>query len=265
MFNFRADRARQLSYMLAGNEIKGYPHTSAPHVELVTMTNFDQSFYRAKVAFHKVRIKQILAEVLGKSGKKQLRTAETEKYAHVTYFFNGGNEKPFPGEDRDMISSPKVATYDLQPEMSSVEVTDNAVHKIKTGQYDFILLNYANPDMVGHTGDFSAAKKAIEAVDRGLGRLLEAVAEKGGVALVTADHGNSEMMIDPDTGGPWTAHTTNLVPFIVYDPSGKLTAGGKKLTLHDGGKLCDVAPTILEILDIPKPKEMTGHSLLNRG
>ena len=265
MFNFRADRARQLSYMLAGNEIKGYPHTSAPHVELVTMTNFDQSFYRAKVAFHKVRIKQILAEVLGKSGKKQLRTAETEKYAHVTYFFNGGNEKPFPGEDRDMISSPKVATYDLQPEMSSVEVTDNAVHKIKTGQYDFILLNYANPDMVGHTGVFSAAKKAIEAVDRGLGRLLEAVAEQGGVALVPADHGNSEMMIDPDTGGPWTAHTTNLVPFIVYDPSGKLTAGGKKLTLHDGGKLCDVAPTILEILDIPKPKEMTGHSLLNRG
>lgn len=266
MFNFRADRARQLSYMLAGHEIKGYPHPEAPDVELVTMTNFDQAFYQAKVAFHQVRIKNILAEVLSKAGKRQLRTAETEKYAHVTYFFSGGNERPYPGEDRDMISSPKVATYDLLPEMSSVEVTDNAVHKIKSGQYDFVLLNYANPDMVGHTGVFEAAKKAIEAVDRGLGRLIEAVESQGGVALVTADHGNSEMMIDPATGGPWTAHTTNLVPFIVYDPSGKANPErGRQLALREGGKLADVAPTILELLNLPKPKEMTGESLIVRG
>jgi 2,3-bisphosphoglycerate-independent phosphoglycerate mutase len=158
-----------------------------------------------------------------------------------------------------------VATYDLQPEMSSVEVTDNAIHKVKGGLYDFVLVNYANPDMVGHTGVFEAAKKAVEAVDRGLGRLLEAVESQGGVALVTADHGNSEMMIDPATGGPWTAHTTNLVPLIVYDPSGKIVSGGNAIALRDGGKLADVAPTILEVLDIPKPKEMTGESLIIRG
>lgn len=266
MFNFRADRARQLSYMIAGNEIKGYPHPEAPDVELVTMTNFDQAFYRAKVAFHQVRIKNILAEVLSKASINQLRLSETEKYAHVTYFFNGGNEKPYPGEDRDMISSPKVATYDLQPEMSSVEVTDNAIHRITSGRHDFILLNYANADMVGHTGVFGAATRAVEAVDRGLGRLLEAVRLQNGVALVTADHGNSEMMIDPATGGPWTAHTTNLVPFILYDPSGHISSSdGKAIRLREGGKLADVAPTILEILGMPKPKEMTGESLLIRG
>ena len=266
MFNFRADRARQLSYMIAGNEIKGYPHPEAPDVELVTMTNFDQSFYRAKVAFHLTRIKNTLGEILTNNGRKQLRTAETEKYAHVTYFFSGGNEKPFEGEDRDMIASPKVATYDLQPEMSSVEVTDNAVRRIQSGRYDFVLLNYANADMVGHTGIFDAAKKAVEAVDRGLGHVLDAVKSQNGVALVTADHGNAEMMIDPATGGPWTAHTTNLVPFILYDPSGRLKNSlGKSIQLRDGGILADVAPTILEIMGLPKPKDMTGESLIRKG
>ncbi len=265
MFNFRADRARQLSYMIAGNEIKGYPHPEAPDVELVTMTNFDQAFYRAKVAFHPVRIHNILPELLAKAGKKQLRTSETEKYAHVTYFFNGGNEKPFAGEDRDMIASPKVATYDLQPEMSSVELTDNAVRRIASGQYDFVLLNYANPDMVGHTGVFEAAKKACEAVDRGLGRLLEAVKAGNGIALITADHGNAEKMIDPDTGGPWTAHTTNLVPFILYDPTSQLELShGKEIKLRDGGILADVAPTVLDIMGMPKPKDMTGESLIGK-
>lgn len=247
------------------------------------MTNFDTKMFEAKVAFHPVRMKSLLGEVLSKAGKWQLRTAETEKYAHVTFFFNGGVEEPFRGEDRDMIASPKVATYDLQPEMSSVELTDNAVKRINSGNYDFVLLNYANCDMVGHTGIFSAAKKAVEAVDIGLGRLLEAVKNMGGVAIVTADHGNAETMIDPSTGGPWTAHTTNPVPCILYDPMGKLgtrsiadggvlvpldavsRAPSPPITLRDGGVLADVAPTILDIMGLEIPKEMTGKSLIVRG
>ena len=193
---------------------------------------------------------------------KQLRTAETEKYAHVTFFFNGGSEVPFPHEDRDLIPSPRVATYDMQPEMSSVAVTDNAVEKITSGQYDFVLLNYANCDMVGHTGIFEAAKQAVEAVDVGLGRLLEAVKLQNGLAVVTADHGNAEMMIDPATGGPWTAHTTNLVPCVLYDPSGKL---GEGVSLREGGILADIAPTILDIIGLKQPQQMTGKSLLVRG
>jgi 2,3-bisphosphoglycerate-independent phosphoglycerate mutase len=262
MFNFRADRARQLSYLLAGHEITGYPHPDAPKIEIVTMTNFDQKFFEAKVAFRPRKLKHILGEMLARAGKTQLRTAETEKYAHVTFFFNGGVEKPFKGEDRAMVASPKVATYDLQPEMSSVEVTDNAVSCIESGKYDFVLLNYANCDMVGHTGIFDAAKQAVEAVDRGLGRLLDAVKKVNGVALVTADHGNAEMMIDPSTGGPWTAHTTNLVPFVFYDPSHGI---GGKISLRNEGILADVAPTILDIMGMDIPKEMTGKSLLIRG
>lgn len=281
MFNFRSDRARQLSYMLVGHDIKGYIHTDHPRIELVTMTNFDIKLFEAKVAFHHAKLKNILGDVLSKHGIRQLRTAETEKYAHVTFFFNGGVEEPFPGEDRDMIASPKVATYDLQPEMSSVEVTDNAIKRINSAGYGFVLLNYANCDMVGHTGDFAAAKKAIEAVDRGLGRLLESVKNQGGVAIITADHGNAEMMIDPKTGGPWTAHTTNLVPCILYDPTGQLghqpvgdggvlmpfdmTMPRAGLKLREGGILADIAPTVLDILGLPQPKEMTGKSLLIRG
>jgi len=267
MFNFRSDRARQLSYFLCGHEIKGYIHLDNPNVELITMTNFDKKMYEAKVAFHPAKLTGILGEVLSGKGLKQLRTAETEKYAHVTFFFNGGIEEPFSGEDRDMIASPKVATYDLQPEMSSVEVTENALKRISAGEHDFILLNYANCDMVGHTGVFEMAKKAVEAVDTGLGRLLEAVKKQGGVAIVTADHGNAEMMIDPATGGPWTAHTTNLVPCILYDPTGQLNgkSGAGDIGLRGNGKLADIAPTILDILDIDIPSEMTGTSLITRG
>jgi 2,3-bisphosphoglycerate-independent phosphoglycerate mutase len=281
MFNFRSDRARQLSYMLLGHEIKGYPHSNAPKIELVTMTNFDTKMFEAKVAFHPIRLRNILGSVLSKHGIKQLRTAETEKYAHVTFFFNGGIEDPYPGEDRDMIASPKVATYDLQPEMSASEVTDNVVRRIKSGQYGFVLINYANCDMVGHTGSFQAAKTAVEAVDMNLGHLLEAVRSVNGVAIVTADHGNAEMMIDPATGGPWTAHTTNLVPCILYDPTGQMgnrpvgdggvllpfdqASQGAMVHLREGGILADVAPTILDIMGLPQPKEMTGKSLIIRG
>lgn len=262
-FNFRADRARQLCHMLLKHDVSGFSKETDPQVDLVTMTMYDIKLPEAKIAFGPVSHKNILGEVLSREGKKQLRTAETEKYAHVTFFFNGGVEKPFDGEDRDLIPSPKVATYDLKPEMSSVEVTDNAVAKIKSGKYDFVLLNYANPDMVGHTGVFEAAKKAVEAVDIGLGKLLEAVKSQNGVAIVTADHGNAETMIDPKTGGPWTAHTTNLVPCIICDPSGKL--GKEKISLRKGGVLADIAPTVLDILGIKKPSEMTGKSLIVRG
>jgi len=261
MFNFRSDRARQLSYMLLGHDIKGYVHTEHPRIELVTMTNFDINMFEAKVAYHPVKLKNILSDVLSRAGLRQLRTAETEKYAHVTFFFSGGVEKPVTGEDRDMIASPKVATYDLQPEMSAVEVTNNAIKRINSEDYSFVLLNYANCDMVGHTGIFSAAKRAVETVDTCLGRLLETVKGKGGVAIVTADHGNAEMMVDPVTGGPWTAHTTDLVPCIFYDPTGKCGT----VSLRTGGILADIAPTVLDILGMPIPKEMTGRSLMVRG
>jgi 2,3-bisphosphoglycerate-independent phosphoglycerate mutase len=262
IFNFRADRVRQLSYLFLHYEIEGVHHPHNPDVELVTMTQFDQKMTEARVAFRPIKLDNILGEIVSEAGLRQLRTAETEKYAHVTFFFNGGMEKEFDGEDRDLIPSPKVATYDLAPEMSSVEVTDNAVEKINSGKYSMIILNYANCDMVGHTGDFEAAKKACEAVDRGLGRLLDAVEEQGGVALITADHGNAELMYDPETDGPWTAHTTSPVPCILYDPSGKLGPGTK---LREGGILADLAPTILDILGLNQPVEMTGKSLLIRG
>ena len=264
MFNFRSDRARQLSYMLSGHDIKGYPHPEHPEIELITMTKFDINLYQAKVAFYPERLKNLLGEVLSEAGKAQLRTAETEKYPHVTFFFNGGIEQPFEGEERDMIASPKVATYDLQPEMSSVLVTDNVVQRINSGAFDFILVNYANCDMVGHTGVFEAARTAVEAVDRGLGRVIEAVKKQNGVALVTADHGNAEMMVDPATGGPWTAHTTNLVPFILCDPSGK-AGDPAKIRLRKGGVLADVAPTVLDIMGLAQPPEMTGKTLIVRG
>ncbi len=264
MFNFRSDRARQLSYMLTGHEVDGFQPCEHPAIDLITLTSYGVGLTEAAVAFGPVKLKNILGEVLARAGKKQLRTAETEKYAHVTFFTNGGVEEPFEGEDREMVSSPKVATYDLQPEMSSVEVTDRAVARIDSGQYDFVMLNYANCDMVGHTGIFDAAKAAVEAVDRGVGRLLEAVKRQKGAALITADHGNAEMMIDPVAGGPWTAHTTNPVPVILYDPFEKAGSSGE-VALRDGGILADVAPTVLDIMGLKQPEEMTGKSLIVRG
>jgi 2,3-bisphosphoglycerate-independent phosphoglycerate mutase len=195
----------------------------------------------------------VLGRVVGDAGRTQLRMAETEKYPHVTYFLNGGDEEPYRGEDRIMVPSPKVATYDLKPEMSAPELTDKAVEAIGSGRYDLIVLNYANPDMVGHTGSLTAAVKAVEAVDTGLGRIAEAIATASGALLVTADHGNCEMMRDPVTGGPHTAHTTNPVPVLLL--------GGGNVSLT-AGRLADVAPTLLELMDLPPPDEMTGRSLL---
>ena len=195
----------------------------------------------------------ILGEVVADAGRTQLRMAETEKYPHVTYFLNGGREEPYPGEDRIMVPSPKVATYDLQPEMSAPELTDKAVEAISSGKYDLIVLNFANPDMVGHTGSLPAAIKAVETVDAGLGRIAEAIAEAGGALLVTADHGNCELMRDPVTGGPHTAHTTNPVPSAARRAATRALADGR---------LADIAPTLLELMDLPQPNEMTGASLL---
>jgi 2,3-bisphosphoglycerate-independent phosphoglycerate mutase len=196
----------------------------------------------------------ILGAVVADAGRKQLRMAETEKYPHVTYFLNGGHEEPYAGEDRIMVQSPKVATYDLQPEMSAPELTDKAVAAIDSGKYDLIVLNYANADMVGHTGSLPAAIKAVETVDTGLGRIAAAIGKAGGALLVTADHGNAEMMRDPETGGPHTAHTTNPVPVLLL--------GARNRALNAEGRLADIAPTLLELMELPKPKEMTGQSLL---
>ncbi len=203
------------------------------------------------MAFPPIRLKNILPEVLSKKRLKQLRIAETEKYAHVTFFFNGGEEKPFEGEDRILIHSPKVPTYDLKPEMSAFEVTEKIVNEIESKKYDFILLNYANPDMVGHTGILEAAIKAIEAVDTCVGKVVDAVQKVGGIAMVTSDHGNVEMMVDYNNGKPFTAHTTDLVPFI-------LVKDGFKGKLREKGILADVAPTILYLMGIEKPAEMDG-------
>ncbi|MEE8577970.1 MAG: 2,3-bisphosphoglycerate-independent phosphoglycerate mutase [candidate division Zixibacteria bacterium] len=260
MFNFRSDRMRQIAYMFADYKFDDYDHPNNPKVELYTMTSYDAALTEAKVLFGHLDLSNILGQVISEAGIKQLRTAETEKYAHVTFFFNGGIEEPFEGEERDLIPSPKVATYDLQPEMSSVAVTDNLVARIKSKEFGLIVANYANCDMVGHTGDFDAAIKAVEAVDNALGRVLKAVKDVAGVALVTADHGNAEMMVDPETGSPWTAHTTNPVPCVLYDPEGHLGS----FRLLDGGGLADLAPTILEIFDMAQPDEMTGKSLLKR-
>ena len=204
--------------------------------------------------FPQQSLEHILGEVVANAGRKQLRMAETEKYAHVTYFLNGGREEPYAGEDRIMVPSPKVATYDLQPEMSAPELTDKAVGAIESGKYDLIVLNYANPDMVGHTGSLPAAIKAVETVDAGLGRIADAIQKSGGALLVTADHGNCEMMRDPQTGGPHTAHTTNPVPVMLL--------GARNRALVAEGRLADIAPTLLELMELPKPKEMTGASLL---
>lgn len=253
-FNFRPDRAREITRAFVDECFKEFPRKLLK-ICFTCMTQYDATIC-APVAFPAQNLNDTLGEVVGRAGKKQLRIAETEKYAHVTYFFNGGKEIPNPGEDRALIPSPKVPTYDLKPEMSAFEVTDEVVRLIRTGDYDLIVMNYANPDMVGHTGIFEAAVKAVEVVDACVGRVVDEVLALGGAVLLTADHGNAEKMRDEGTGQPHTAHTTNKVPFslIIND--------GIKHELRDDGILADVAPTALELLNIPKPLAMTGRSLI---
>ncbi len=252
-FNFRPDRAREITRTFVDDEFTGFERRNGRFpLTYVCMTQYDATMPNVSVAFKPQSLTNTLGEYLSKMGKTQLRIAETEKYAHVTFFFNGGVEKQYDGEDRILVASPKVATYDLQPHMSAYEVTDKCVEAIKSGKYDVVILNFANCDMVGHTGVFDAAKAAVEAVDKGVGAVTQAVKEMGGISLITADHGNADRMYDVD-GSPFTAHTTNPVPFIVV---------GKDCELRSGGCLADIAPTMLEILGLPQPEEMTGKSLI---
>ena len=253
-FNYRADRMRQIVRALALPEFDGFDVTGRPTVELVTMTRYDVTF-PFPAAFEPMVLSRIVAEVVSDHGKTMFRTAETEKYAHVTYFFNGGYEPPYRGEERLLVPSQKVATYDLMPEMSAPGVTDVLCKAISDKQHDFILCNYANGDMVGHSGVLAAAVKAVETVDQCLARVLTTADQASATVLVTADHGNCELMIDPATGGPHTAHTTNPVPFVMVGD------GAGTHHLRAGGSLRDVGPTILRLLDIEPPQEMTGRDL----
>jgi len=255
-FNFRADRAREILAAMLDPDFSGFQRKRFVRcAAAVGMTQYSGELDKLmQTIFPPQTLANILGEVVADAGRTQLRMAETEKYPHVTYFLNAGREEPYAGEDRIMVPSPKVATYDLQPEMSAPELTDKAVAAINSGKYDLIVLNYANPDMVGHTGSLAAAIKAVETVDAGLGRIAQAIEKSGGALLVTADHGNCEMMRDPQTGGPHTAHTTNPVPLLLV--------GARNRALVAEGRLADIAPTLLELMELPKPKEMTGASLL---
>ncbi|MDO5714621.1 MAG: 2,3-bisphosphoglycerate-independent phosphoglycerate mutase [Tissierellia bacterium] len=251
-FNFRPDRARQIVRSITDPEFQGFQREKRFHGYMITMTDYDPTIPNTHIAYKDIIPNETLGQYLSEQGKTQLRIAETEKYAHVTFFLNGGLEPPFPGEDRVLIPSPKVATYDLQPEMSAFKVTEQLLEKIHSGAYDFIMLNFANPDMVGHTGSIPAAIKAVETVDTCIGEIIEALEEVGGAAFITADHGNCEVMLTKD-GQPVTSHTTNLVPVYSYN------IGNCKLK---EGRLADLAPTILELMEMEKPKEMTGNSLI---
>lgn len=254
-FNFRADRARQISHSLVDKAMDKFNRQIVPAIHYVCMTQYDVSL-NAPVAFSPQNLDNTLGEVLSAAGLKQLRIAETEKYAHVTFFFNGGVENANPGEDRILIPSPKVATYNLQPEMSAYEITQRVLQEIDRDFYDVVIMNYANPDMVGHTGVLEAAVKAVQTIDACLIQVVNKVREKNGKAIITADHGNCEMMVDEANGCPLTAHTTNKVPFILVDDQQK----DKKLS---EGSLRDVAPTMLDLLGLPVPAEMTGSTLLS--
>jgi 2,3-bisphosphoglycerate-independent phosphoglycerate mutase len=256
-FNFRADRVREILAALLDPDFDGFPRTHVlKFAAAAGMTHYSDALAPfLGVLFAPEALQNILGEVVANTGKTQLRMAETEKYPHVTYFLNGGHEEPYAGEERIMVPSPKVATYDLQPEMSAPELTDKAVAAIDSGKFDLIVLNFANPDMVGHTGFLTAAIKAVETVDTGLGRIAEAIKRQGGALLVTADHGNSELMKDPKTGGPHTSHTTNPVPVLLM--------GGGATAIEDG-RLADIAPTLLHLLGIPQPAEMTGRSIIRQ-
>ncbi len=251
-YNYRADRMRQLTKAIADSNFKEFK-TKKMKLNIVTLTEYDNSIQSIASAFKKEEIYNTLGECISKKGLKQLRIAETEKYADISYFFNCGREKNYDGEDRILVNSKKVQTYDLKPEMSAYEVTDEAVKAIKEEKYDFILLNFANMDMVGHTGNIRATEKSIEVVDECVGKIIDTLNKYNGICLITSDHGNAEQMIDYKTGEPYTSHTDNSVPVILY---------GMNKTKIQNGKLTDIAPTLLDIMNIDKPKEMTGRSLL---
>jgi 2,3-bisphosphoglycerate-independent phosphoglycerate mutase len=260
-FNFRADRVRQITKAYVLQDFDGFAREALRDLIYVTMTEYEKGL-PVRIAFENADVEVPLAQVISSAGLRQLHVAETEKYAHVTFFFNGGREAPFPGEDRLLVQSPKeVATYDLKPEMSAYGIRDGLLKAIGEDTYDFIIVNFANADMVGHTGVIPAVVKAVETVDTCLGSVVDAVLAKGGVALITADHGNAELLIDPATGGPHTAHTTNPVPCILVAAPG---SGLEGATLRSGGRLSDVAPTILDLLGISPSPQMTGQSLIVR-
>ena len=254
-FNFRPDRAREITRAFCDDEFKGFERAKKLDLTYVCFTDYDETIQNKQVAFHKVLLKNTFGEYLAAHDMTQVRIAETEKYAHVTFFFNGGVEEPNKGEDRILVKSPKVATYDLQPEMSAPEVCDKLVDAIKSDKYDVIIINFANPDMVGHTGVQAAAVKAIETVDGCVGRAVEALKEVDGQMFICADHGNAEQLIDYETGEPWTAHTTNPVPFILVNAD-------PKYTLRENGCLADIIPTLIQLMGMEQPAEMTGESLL---
>ncbi len=252
-FNFRPDRAREITRTIVDSEFNGFEREFF-NTYYVCMTQYDASMPNVEVAFKPQSLVNTFGEYISKKGLRQLRIAETEKYAHVTFFFNGGVEAVYDGEDRALINSPKVATYDLQPEMSAPEVADEVVKRIESGEYDVIVLNYANCDMVGHTGIFDAAVNAVETVDTCLGKTVDAIIKMGGTALITADHGNADQMVDYDTKDVFTAHTTNVVPLVMI--------GGPDGAKLKAGRLADLAPTMLDLMGLEKPEEMTGESLL---
>ena len=254
-YNFRPDRAREITRAIVDKDFKDFETKDLKNLYFVCFTQYDETMPNVEIAFKPTVLKNTFGEYISGKGLKQLRIAETEKYAHVTFFFNGGNEKQYEGEDRILVPSPKVETYDLKPEMSAYEVTENVVNAIKSQKYNAIILNYANPDMVGHTGNLDAAVKAIEAIDECVGKVIKAINEVNGVLLITADHGNAEQMVDYKTGEPHTAHTTNPVPLVLI--------GMEDVKLKEG-KLADLAPTMLDIMGLEKPEEMTGESLIEK-
>ncbi len=260
-FNFRPDRARQIIKSIVEKEFSDFKRKVFPNLDLVTFTQYDQNF-PVKVAFPPESLNNFIGQIVSENGLKQYRTAETEKYPHVTYFFNGGVEIPLPGEERYLIPSPRVATYDMKPEMSAEELTISCSKAIKSGDYAFVVINFANPDMVGHTGNMDSTIKAIETVDKCIGQIVNATGEMGGSILITADHGNAEVMKGP-AGEPWTAHTINKVPLIfVEGEKRKIPNMGNEIYLRDNAGLADIAPTLLQLLNLPIPKEMTGKSLI---
>ena len=260
-FNFRPDRARQIVKSLSLNEFSDFERKNYPNLDFVTFTQYDPNF-PVKVAFPPESLNNFIGQIVSENGLKQYRTAETEKYPHVTYFFNGGVEIPLPGEERHLIPSPRVATYDMEPEMSAEELTISCSKAIKSGNYAFVVINFANPDMVGHTGNMDATIKAIEKVDKCIGQIVNATGEMGGSIVITADHGNAEVMKGSE-GEPWTAHTINKVPLILIEgEKRKIPNMGNEINLRENAGLADIAPTLLQLLNLPIPREMTGKSLI---